>query len=498
MATLQPTTSPALPIERLERVEGWGRAVAGMAYVYRPSTPAGVEQVLSLARRSGRSVGLRGAGRSYADAAINSENIVLDLSRMNRILAWDPASGVIAVEPGVTIQQLWEYALEDGWWPPVVPGTMFPTLGGCAATNIHGKNAWKAGPIGEHILEFEAVLANGERATCSREQNADLFHALISGFGMLGVFTRITLQLKRVYSGYLRVEALPTPNLPAMFRAFEERLDTADYLVGWVDGTAGGGGLGRGQLHRANYLPPGADPFPAQSLQVGHQTLPDTFFGVVPKSILWRFMRPFMNNAGTRLVNTGKYLSGALQGRSEHLQTFAAFNFLLDYVPNWKLSYGPGGLHQYQMFIPAAEAPAAFAETLRRSQKAGLPTYLAVFKRHRPDDFLISHGLEGYSLAMDFKVTRGNRPGLARLFAELDRIVLDTGGRFYFAKDGALHADTAAAFLGEPTLARFSALKRRCDPDNLQQTDLSRRLFEFGGGETGRQVDRETGRQVDR
>jgi len=469
----------ALPDERLEKVEGWGRAVSGLSYVYRPTEAAGILEAFEIARQTGRSVGLRGAGRSYGDASLNAENLVLDLSRMNRILAWDPQGGVITVEPGVTVQQLWQYVIEDGWWPAVVPGTMYATLGGCAAMNIHGKNNWRVGPIGDHITEFRAVLPGGEQVTCSRAQRPELFHAFIGGFGMLGCFTAITLQLKRIYSGLLSVEAIPTPDLAAMFAGFEERLDRADYLVGWLDGMARGSALGRGQLHRADYLAPDADPFPAQTLRVSCQQLPETFFGVLPRSSLWRLMQPLTNDPGIRLINAARYHGRRLGGRKGYFQSHAAFAFLLDYVPDWKLAYGPGGLIQYQAFIPAPAAPDTFERILRSSQRSGLPPYLAVFKRHRPDAFLISHAVEGYSLALDYRVTAENRPALARLTAGLDRLVLEAGGRFYFAKDGTLSPASVAAFLGQDTLNRFCALKRRCDPENLLQTNLSRRLFDF-------------------
>ena len=95
-----------------------------MSWVWRPTTVDGVRDVLTLAAARGLGVGLRGAGCSYGDASLNAEGVSLDLSRMNRILEWDPATGVIRAEPGVTIRQLWQYVLEDGWWPPVVTGTM--------------------------------------------------------------------------------------------------------------------------------------------------------------------------------------------------------------------------------------------------------------------------------------------------------------------------------------------------------------------------------------
>jgi decaprenylphospho-beta-D-ribofuranose 2-oxidase len=466
-----------LPAERLEYVPAWGGASGTMGYVYRPNTIEGIAQVFELARQSGRTVGLRGAGNSYGDAAQNGENIVLDLRRMNRILAWEPESGRVTVEPGVTLQQLWRYVLEDGWWPPVSTGTMQTSLGGCAAMNVHGKNAWKVGPIGDHIYQFDLMLPGGEILTCSREQNSNIFHAAIGGFGMLGCFTSISLQMKRVYSGLLEVTAVASRNLSEMMGQFNEHLPTSDYVVGWIDAYPTGRNLGRGQVHLAHYLPPGADPNPNQTMRLNYQDLPDTLFGLVPRSIMWLFMRPFVNNLGWQFVNMGKYWASRLGNGKKIRQSHAAFHFLLDYVPNFKKSYGRDGLIQYQPFVPAANAEAAFSDILRLGRQRGLPNYLTVLKRHRPDNFLMTHGLDGYSLAMDFRVTAARRPRLARLAAEMDEIVLAAGGRFYFAKDSTLRPEVALAYLGTDTINRFRALKERCDPEQILETNLWRRIF---------------------
>jgi len=71
----------------------------------------------------------------------------------------------------------------------------------------------------------------------------------------------------------------------------------------------------------------------------------------------------------------------------------------------------------------------------------------------------------------------GNRPRLQALANDLNQIVLDAGGRFYFAKDSTLTPEVTARYLGEDTLRRLRALKRRCDPHSLLQTDLYRRLL---------------------
>ena len=466
-----------LPVELLEQVNAWGGATSGLSYVFRPSTVDALHDILLLAHRSGRTVGLRGGGNSYGDAAMNNENIVVDLRRLKRILEWNPGTGRITVEPGVTLSELWQYVLEDGWWPPVATGTSMTTIGGSAAMNVHGKNAYKVGPIGEHILQFDLMLPSGETISCSRDENSDVFHAAIGGFGMLGIFTSLTLQMKRVYSGLLDVETCTRADLGEMFAYFHQHAADSDYIVGWIDSLSAGDAIGRGDVHRANYLPAGADPHPAQTLRLENQHLGPNLFGVMPRSIMWLFMRPFVRNAGMQLVNKGKYVAGSLAGTKRYRQPHAQFHFLLDYIPDWKKAYEPGGLIQYQPFIPRETAFQAFSDILALSQRRGLPNYLTVLKRHRPDDFLMSYAVDGFSMAMDYRVTKENRQRVVWLTRELDEIVLGAGGRFYLAKDSTLRPEVATAYLGEERIAQFREIKQRCDPEGLLQTDLWRRVF---------------------
>ena len=466
-----------LPSERLARLQNFGHSLSRPAYLYRPSHAEQVAELFDLAGRTGVRIGLRGAGKSYGDAAMNTGEIVLDLQRMNRVLAWNPENGVIKIEPGVTIEQLWKYTLEDGWWPPVVPGTMFTTLGGCLASNIHGKNNWTTGTLGEHVREFSALLPNGKEIVCSPRKNKALFQAMISGMGMLGVFTKITLQMKRIYSGNLNVFAWAEPTLVQSLESLDVYKEN-DYIVGWVDCTSGGQALGRGQLHRANYLAEGDDPAPVQSLRIENQTLPDSILGLVPKAMVWRFLRPTMNNVGVRIGNVGKYLlSRTIRNRKQYLQSLVAFNFLLDYVPNWERSYGQGGLIQYQSFLPKEAAQDVYLDMLKLCKRRRSPAFLGVIKRHRPDDFLLTHAVDGYSLALDFRVSDRNRIRLRNLISELNKMVLEAEGRFYFAKDSTLSTNEVVAFLGEKTVERFKTLKAKHDPQNLLQTDLYRRCF---------------------
>lgn len=467
--------------KRLQWVEGWGMAVRAPGYVYRPHDAGGVAEALDAARSSGVPLALRGAGCSYGDAAFRAESLVLDCSQLSRVLDWDPSSGIVDVEPGVSLRSLWRMIIGDGWWPPVVTGTMEPTMGGALGMNVHGKNNWQRGTVGEHCLELDVVFGNGDARTLTPGKDPELFHAVIGGFGQLGIITRARLQMKRVHSGLVEVRAVAAPDLETMLRLTDEAKDRWEYVVGWIDAFAGGRNLGRGLLHFARHLEEGEDEEAGAHLSTAAQDLPGTFFGVVPKSLMWRFLKPFTNRAGMRGINLAKYLVGSTIGDdATYRQSLAAFSFLLDYVPDWKNIYLPGGLIQHQSFVPFARAEEVFRNQLEVCLERGMPSFLAVLKRHRPDDFLLSHAVDGFSLALDFPVPRGRRAELWSLVEEMAGPVVAAGGRFYPAKDAALPPALYRETFRDGELERFLALRSELDPGEVLRSGLADRLLYAG------------------
>jgi len=464
--------------DRLEWVEGWGMATGGAGYVFRPSDASGVAEAIETARSAGLAIALRGAGCSYGDAAFRPESVVLDLSGLNRVLAWDPETGIVDVEPGVSLAALWRLTIGDGWWPPVVTGTMEPTVGGMLAMNVHGANNWPRGTIGEHCIEFDLAVANGESRTVSQKNDADLFHDVIGSFGQFGIITRARLQMKKVYSGQVEVKAVSAPDLGAMLNLTDDAKDKWEYVVGWIDTFARGRNLGRGLLHFARHLEEGEDDDPAASLDPAAQDLPANLFGVVPKGLMWHFLKPMTNRLGMRFVNFGKYLVGStVADEKVYRQPLAGFSFLLDYVPNWKNIYLPGGLIQHQSFVPAASAESVFRDQLEICHEYGMQSFLAVLKRHRPDSFLMSHAVDGFSLALDFPVIRGRREKLWSMVRALAEPVVAAGGRFYPAKDAALPGELYRSTFREGQLGRFAGIKATLDPDCILRSGLADRLI---------------------
>lgn len=436
----------------------------------RPTEARGVLEAFEQARATGRRVVLRGAGKSYGDAAIAAEQVVVDLTHMNEIVSWDPELGVLVADAGVTLAQMIERVLPDGWWPPVVSGTSTPTLGGALAMNIHGKSSFRDGTLGEHVLWLEALTSDGRSLRAKPDDPA--FRAIVGSVGTLAVVLRAAIQMKQVASGDLWVRAIPCRSLDEQFDALTTYETVADSMVGWVDAFARGRASGRGLVHVARAVDAAENSTLKMAYQRSERRL-STSFGP-------RIFRLTNNRFGMRTVNlTKSWLARVLHRSGEVRQSLWEYSFLLDAIPGWERAYGPGGFAQVQCFVPKGAARETFRALIALQQHAGLESFLVVLKRHRPDPFLVSPNLDGFSLAMDFKMSPERREPMRKLSREMTAQVLAAGGRFYFAKDSLLQPADVESFLGADVLAEWRRWKRELDREGLLTSELARRLRLF-------------------
>lgn len=429
-----------------EVLRGWGGVHQGRSVVYRPRSDEDAAAALADAAARGLTVAHRGAGQSYGDLAVNEGGAVLDLSALTGALALDRETGVARVRAGTTIEQLWAAALPLGWWPPVVPGTMKVTVGGAVAANVHGKNHASSGSIGDHVRALTLLEPGGAVRALAPGRGADggAFDGAVGGLGLTGTILDVTLQLHPVHSGLLDVEARATGSLGESLEVLERGAAEWTYAVGWLDPFPSGQRAGRGVLHFAGYLPPD-HPRAGVALSVPEQALPGRILGVVPRGWAWLGLRALFSDPGLRALNAGRWLGGRVRDGHRALEPHARFHFLLDYVPGWQRAYDPHGLVQYQLFVPRAAAPHAFAEALRLQAATGAYSYLAVLKRHRADRFPAAYAVDGFSLALDFAVRPSRLERLVRLFRSYDALLEEVGGRVYAAKDGVSRGRLPAA-----------------------------------------------------
>jgi len=427
----------------------------------------------------GDSIVVRGGGYSYGDAAINDGQALLDDRQLTGIVDWKPEHHTVLVPSGTTIAQLANFALVRGHWPPVVPGTSGATIGGCIGANVHGKNNPSAGLFGDHIDELQVVLGDGEQIVCSREVEAALFSAIPGSYGLLGIVTGARLRLRPVPTELL-VEELAVPSVEAMLETLELREGGIDASVGWIDGFTEGDNLGRGLLHIAQEILPSMSGSPRTPSPEGYYRLDNPLARRSPASPwLWMLARPLLRPQAVRHFNAAVYEWGSLWSGRVRSVPVPSFHFVHDRLPGWNNAFRPGGLIQFQTFVPRAEALAVFSTVLKRMQSIGEFPLLGVMKRHRQDRFLLSYGVDGYSLSLDFRATRANSRTLTATLLDLARtVVLPAGGRFYPAKDAILTREDMLQSFGPEQVAEFFDLKRRYDPRAVFGSDLYRRLLE--------------------
>ena len=272
---------------------------------------------------------------------------------------------------------------------------------------------------------------------------------------------------------------MAAPDLETMLRLTDDAKDDWEYVVGWIDAFARGKNLGRGLLHFARHLEDGEDTEPGAQLSTAAQDLPSNLFGIVPKGQMWRMLKPFTNRPGMRAINLAKYLSGSTIGdNATYRQSLAGFSFLLDYVPNWKKVYEPGGLIQHQSFVPRDRAEEVFRNQLEVCHEHGMPSFLAVLKRHRPDPFLLSHAVDGFSLALDFPVSPPPTRTTCGPWSASWR------ARWWMRAAGSIRPRTrpcrpssTARPSATDSSKPFAAIKAELDPGHMLRTGLADRLL---------------------
>ncbi|MCP5075097.1 MAG: FAD-binding oxidoreductase [Rhodobacteraceae bacterium] len=425
---------------------GWGRVLHAKGELARPEKPAALTAVL--ADEAGPALG---SLRSYGDAALNDGGRAVQMTRLDRFLGFDPTTGVLEAEAGVSITDILSTFAPKGWMPAVMPGTGFATLGGCIANDVHGKNHHGAGSFGQYVKSIELMAASGTTKKVSPSRNKDLYRATVGGLGQTGIILSAKIQLAPCTSRLIQVDERRADGLLEFMEMLAE--STATYCVGWIDATAKGSSLGRGILEEAELTSSNMTPKLRKARKIPFDA---PSFALSPPTV--------------RLFNNAYFRRVPENGRGV-LRSLEDFFFPLDKIHDWNRLYGKRGFHQFQCVLPDDTAEEALTTMLKLISKTGLASPLAVLKRTGDGrGGHLSFPMPGYTLALDFP----NSKGATKLVQELNSMTGVAGGRIYFAKDSlATPEDIQDAY---PELEHWKKIVAAADPGGIFSTDLVRRL----------------------
>jgi decaprenylphospho-beta-D-ribofuranose 2-oxidase len=418
-------------------LSGWGR-------IPRPGREIFSEDLRALSERV---VLFRGLGRSYGDSALPPPG-QLDVGTTtlaNRILSFDEDSGLLRAEAGLSLRDINRLFLPRRWFVPVSPGTQFVTLGGMVAADVHGKNHHVEGCFGAHVNEILLRVGDGRTVACSPSVEADLFWATVGGMGLTGHILEVAFRMRSLPSPWIYEERERFEDIDELIAGLKAAAQVWPLTVGWIDGLAQGRSLGRGVLSRGRWA----------SAEEAHPTPPPP---LSPHTVPFDFPNWALNKWSIRLFNEAIYRTQARRPRIVHP---AAFFYPLDRILHWNRIYGRRGFMQYQCVLPSSaglDAARRFLEVLTSS--GGADSFLCVVKDCGLEGRgILSFPRPGISLAIDLAV----QEGIQALVDLLNEAVLREGGRIYLAKDAFTRAEHFRAM--EPRLERWSAVRRRWDPD---------------------------------
>lgn len=420
----------------------WGRVYRRKQHVVAPSFRDELRKYIPRSPPSSLDESLLGVGlgRSYGDSCLNSRGTLLQMTRLDRIIAFDARWGILQAEAGLSFADALAFLVPRGFFLPTTPGTRFVTLGGAIANDVHGKNHHKAGAFGCAVTRMSLLRSGGE--TLILHPSDPLFAATIGGLGLTGIIEWAEIKVTPIASAFLDVEHRAFASLDDFFAIAQAgEGEQWEHSVAWVDCVARGRALGRGIYSRARWREDGDyaihDATPRLNLPVE-----------APGWVLNRY--------SLRIFNELYFARG--KRRKNGALHYAPYLFPLDSIANWNRLYGARGMYQYQCVLPAHAARQGIRAMLEHISNAGEGSFLAVLKQFGayPSPGMLSFARPGITLALDFP-NRGAET--LRLMANLDTIVAQAGGALYPAKDGRMSATMFRA-----SFERLDEFRKYVDP----------------------------------
>lgn len=389
---------------------GWGKYPSIDAEVINPLCAADVLENIKVISQGGLIA--RGLGRSYGDSSLAPH--VLSTTYLDHFLNFDYATGILTCSAGVSLADILAVFVPKGWFLPVTPGTKFITVGGAVASDVHGKNHHLEGTFTDHVSSLKIATVSDGITECSREDHPELFHATCGGMGLTGIILEATFKLKPIQGAYINETIIKAQNLEDALNLFEEH-QSSTYSVAWIDCLSTGNSLGRSLVMLGEHAENG-------NLATGKSG----------KLAVPVDMPAFLLNRYTIQAFNTLYYNRVRKLHTERLTHYEPFFYPLDGIHQWNRIYGKKGFTQYQFVLPKEAGPEGMTTVLKRISASKRGSFLAVLKAFgRENANYLSFPMEGYTLALDFKLDKA----LFDLLDELDRIVLNYGGRLYLTKD---------------------------------------------------------------
>lgn len=447
-------------------LSGWSKTTFTTSKVYSPSMYEDIIQIFESAFKEQLSISILGGMRSYSDNFLNSE-ISIDMRNFNNVIALNESQ--LLVQSGATFYEVADFLSNKGHMMEVIPGSGHVTIGGAISNNIHGKNAYKSGFFGNHVVEITYIdLSSFEIKKCSREVDSQIFHSIISGLGVLGVVIEVLINLKNIESLTVIENQIVVENIDDLFNTIERIEEQADYLIASVDLSSG---LTNKSFAKLSYSKLVNTPYKEKKSI--------NLFKILGNH---RLIRPlFSFKFSYKIIEKifGIYASGLLSNKKEKVNNVFESHYLNDvFLPEYNY-YFKNGFFEYQCNVPKKNSKEFYEFFITEIDRLKIKPLMTGIKSYSAasEDFLLSFQLKenSYSFTFDFPNIDTNQ--IKDLFSRLNKKIVKLNGKVYYAKTACLDFEEFEAMYGKKNIEIFKILKSQLDPNSLLVNNLYKRIF---------------------
>ena len=402
----------------------------------------------------------RGAGLSYAAASFGEGTVTVDLSCFDRVLEFDERTGIVEVEAGMRLDDLFQFLARRNYYLPVLPGHGAISVGGCVAADVHGKNQARDGTFMRQVQSVNLFHPSHGRVDVSSEHDAELFRATCGGYGTTGLIVSAKLRAKRLPGRAVDMRWYAISNLEEGISQLRVLAPASDFAFSWHDLTGRGSDFGRGYVSAGAII----DEPDRSGAREENWTAP-------PISGARRARLPIslFNSWSTKFVNAVhgfRRRKGQGVIRSSLVECFFPIHGSEVYFD----MFGRQGFHEYQAVVPHDRIREYVVGIRSAISNHRVAVTLASAKLFAGASDLLRFTGDGICIALN--IPRDSR-SLAFL-ADMDRLILTVGGRPNIIKDSRLPKAVVEATY--PEFERFRAILCRWDTERLFRSELSTRL----------------------
>jgi decaprenylphospho-beta-D-ribofuranose 2-oxidase len=446
-----PPTEPPLILDDVARLNP-----TAVREVVQPATEDEIREAVLRASATGTKVTIGGKRHSMGGQTLYPGSISIDMTQFNRIISLDVENKILVVQSGATWREIQEYLNPHGLAVLTMQGPNIFTVGGSISVNAHGWDM-RAGPVGASVAWLRIVMADGSIERCSREENPELFHLVVGGYGLFGVILDVGLRVTDNAAYAANVSEMDYSQIPIYFEN-ELRSDPTVEL-GEADLSISPGSLLREGIATI-YAKQSGDTRRTDPLESEHHVFRDRYFFALSRSYAW-----------------GKSARWALQKRLEYPvpgEVRTRNNIFRSPVERLGY-YSPNDADILQEYFIPPQHFVAFIDDLREIVERRRVNLLDATVRYvEPnDDAFLNYSREPSLSVVLYVNVKTSAEGLAEASAMTEEIIgaaERNDGTFYLPY--MLDYTRSQLLLAYPIATQFFAAKRRYDPAEVFENDF--------------------------